>query len=64
MESDQERVISEKMELEDKVQALQAFIQTNSKFRELPDDEQHRRIRQLQVMSEYLAILKERIAKF
>ena len=63
MEDFQTRVVEEKKELDDKVEKLAAFLQTDM-FGNLPDEEQARMTRQKEAMSEYSNVLGERIAAF
>lgn len=63
MEPYQERVIVERVELDDKLSRLRAFMTTES-FRGLSQESRDRLVRQERVMTEYSAILKERIAAF
>jgi len=61
MEAYQERVVEEKKELDDKIEKLAAFLQTDT-FGNLPDVEQARMTRQKRAMKEYSKALGERIA--
>lgn len=63
MQPHQQRVVDEKTSLDEKIQKLAAFIDTDT-FDGLPDDEQDRLERQMVVMNEYSEILGERIAAF
>jgi hypothetical protein len=63
MQPDQQLVIDEKTELDDKRGKLAAFSTTQA-FRGLDDDEKSRLYRQLEVMAEYSEILGDRIAAF
>ncbi len=64
----QQRVVDEKAELDQKLAALTAFIGTsrvgNTIFGGLPERERMRLYAQQRVMTEYSAILGERIADF
>ena len=60
----QQRVVDEKTELDEKLKKLTAFIDTNTVFENLPEDEKTRLVRQESCMSEYSKILGERIAAF
>lgn len=61
----QERVVTEKAELDEKRMKLDAFIDwDNAVFRGLPADEQARLGRQLAIMDQYSRVLGERIAAF
>lgn len=53
-----------KKELDDKLNMLKAFIETNPVFEDLPADERGRLGRQFDVMAEYSSILSQRIAAF
>lgn len=57
------RVISEHSELIDKITKLGNFIncENTDMFKNLPEDEQKRMIRQKEAMIEYASILQERI---
>ena len=59
----QERVIEEKMELDEKIVKLLAFIE-GPLFSALSDDERRRMHRQLRAMGDYSDALNERIAAF
>lgn len=64
MSPHQERVITEKTELDDKRTKLAEFIKSNPVFDELHPQEQLRMHRQLQAMELYSDILGERIEAF
>jgi len=59
----QERVVEEKKELDEKLGALNAFI-SDSRFFTLFHDEQVRLKKQFKLMTEYSAVLKDRIEAF
>lgn len=59
----QERVVTEKNELEDKVTKLVAFFETDF-FSKIDKDEQERLKRQSGFMQSYLEVLEERISNF
>jgi hypothetical protein len=59
----QQRVVTEKAELDDKLAKLGAFGSTPL-FASLPADEQGRLNRQHSLMEQYSAVLGERIAAF
>lgn len=61
--SHQERVVTEKRELDEKIERLEKFTHTQ-RFLSLPKDEQNRLIEQFHVMRKYSYILGERIAAF
>ena len=63
MKPHQERVVTERAELLDKLSKLRTFF-TSNVFDELPDAECSRLKRQAAVMAEYISILDERIAAF
>lgn len=60
----QQRVIDEKAARDSEIERLKSFIETNSIFNELPDDEKLRLYRQLIIMQELSTVLGERIAAF
>lgn len=60
----QQRVIDEKAARDGEIERLAAFIVSNPVFATLPEDEQARLRRQLDVMRELSVILGERIAAF
>ena len=60
----QERVLTEKHELDEKRRALGYFIERNEVFAKLPKDEQKRLERQRKAMQEYSDVLGERISHF
>jgi len=64
MQPHQERVVTEKKELDQKIDKLKAFIAENPTFKALPSDEQHLLNRQFDVMVEYSTILRRRIDNF
>jgi hypothetical protein len=59
----QQRVLNEKLELDEKINKLDAFF-TTAVFRGLPGDEQFVLFRQIEAMRFYTSILEERIAGF
>lgn len=59
----QERVVAEKQELDDKLNALEKFL-WSQKFQTLPQDEKGRLGDQLTAMKRYSDILGKRIAAF
>ena len=59
----QERVVAEKVDLDEKIDKLTAFIDTPI-FAGLDAAEQDRLLRQLHSMGDYTAVLGERIAAF
>lgn len=59
----QQRVIGEKVQLDDKVQKLNGFIGTEF-FKSLPEAEQDRLLRQAMSMRDYATVLEERIDAF
>jgi hypothetical protein len=60
----QQRVVAERDELQTKINALGAFIASNLTFAMLPDEERSRLYRQHRHMTDYCAVLSERIAAF
>ena len=60
----QERVVTEKNQLDQRIENLSDFIRDNDLYLDLPEDEQARMTRLLDVMGEYSDILGERIAAF
>lgn len=64
MQPHQQRVVDEKKELDEKLDRLKAFIDTNPIFKTLPDDERKRLRRQFDAMAEYSSILSQRVAAF
>lgn len=63
MQPHQQRVVTEKQELDEKLEKLSAFLGTET-FRGLDEAEQLRLIRQEERMGEYSDVLGERIAAF
>lgn len=63
MQTHQERVVTEKSELDEKSAKLNAFFNT-SLFEKLSSEEQDRLHRQYELMVQYSAVLGERIAAF
>jgi len=63
MQPHQERVVTEKAELDDKSAKLNAFFNT-AMFDKLSSEEQDRLHRQYELMVQYSAVLGERIAAF
>lgn len=63
LQTHQERVVTEKTELETKLESLNTFVK-GEKFKELDNVEQVLLQRQAHVMQVYAGILDERIAKF
>lgn len=60
----QQRVVDEKTELDKKLANLQAFIGSSQVFKDLPEVERYRLIRQEIYMNSYSKVLGERIADF
>jgi hypothetical protein len=60
----QQRVLDEKKDLDDKLDKLKAFINTDEKFLRLSVGEQLRLERQAEIMQDYSDVLTERIASF
>ena len=63
MQPHQERVVTEKKELDEKIDKLVAFL-AGKTFSTLAEDEQMRLIDQKNVMQQYSEILRARIAAF
>lgn len=63
MEAYQTRVVEEKAALDEKIEKLKAFLDTE-RFCALDEGEQERMDRQLVAMQEYSGILADRIAYF
>jgi len=59
----QQRVVTEKAELDEKLDKLIAFFATPT-FGSLPSDEQQRLASQCEYMGKYAVVLGERIAAF
>ena len=64
MQPYQERVISEKADLDKRIDNLADFIQDNDIFLDLDEAEQDRMNRQLDIMNDLADVLGERIAAF
>ena len=64
MQPHEERVVTEKNELDDKLVKLQDFIETNKIFQLLPKEDKELLERQEVHMSDYSQVLSERIARF
>lgn len=63
MQPHQERVIEEKQELDNRINKLSSFFDTNI-FSSINKDEQGRLIRQYEYMKLYSKVLSERIENF
>ena len=63
MKDYQQRVVTEKRELDERREKLDVFIRTEL-FQTLPVAEQHLMIRQLSIMCQYSKVLGDRIALF
>ncbi len=63
MEPYQERVVTEKVELDNRRAKLKFFMESE-KFKIVLAAEQDRMKRQLRIMNEYSEVLRERIAAF
>ena len=59
----QQRVVDEKVQLDDKISRLKPFLNSD-KVKILVADERIRMIKQLDLMEKYSAILGERISNF
>ena len=64
MKQHQQRVVTEKKELDIKLEALVKFIEESLVFAGLPAPEQERLVRQRWFMNGYSNVLGERIAEF
>ena len=60
----QQRVVEEKQQLDDRIQKLTAFIESNPTFGTLDGSEQFDMHQQLNSMEQYAAALGRRIARF
>ena len=63
MEAHQERVVTEKAELDEKIEKLDAFLK-GTIYLSLSEEEQFLLRKQLALMQEYAATLGQRIAAF
>jgi hypothetical protein len=63
MKPHQQRVVTEKQDLDEKLEKLNAFGRGDV-FPTLPAEEQERLIRQSKIMDQYSVVLGERIAAF
>ena len=63
MQEFQERVVTEKAELDEKIDRLDTF-RAGTVFPTLPSDEQDRLNKQLSFMRQYSGVLADRIAAF
>ena len=64
MQEYQERVVTEKIELEIKINSLKNFLQNNHNKNIVSPEELDRMTRQLEVMEIYANVLSERIDSF
>lgn len=64
MQDYQTRVVEEKAQLDDKIHKLGEFIEDDPVFFDIDPEEQNRLERQLDAMTEYSEILRERIECF
>jgi hypothetical protein len=64
MQPHQQRVLEERAELQDRIEALDRFITTNQTFANLPQRERDLLATQLVVMRQYFDILTERMKGF
>ncbi len=62
-EPHQQRVVEEKDELDEKLAALEQFLDS-AKFHEVGKDEKKRLVKQALIMAQYSDVLGERIAAF
>lgn len=63
MQPHQQRVVTERDELHDKVEKLAKFVDTDT-YAMLADAEKDRLLRQLRLMREYRDVLDQRISAF
>lgn len=63
MQAHQERVVTEKAELDGKIERLKTFT-ASEMFQTLHPEERGRMVRQLEIMQQYSSVLAERIAAF
>ena len=64
MQEHQQRVVTEKVELDEKLAKLKTFIERSDVYTRLDNAEQKRLEDQASIMTEYSAILGDRIAAF
>jgi hypothetical protein len=64
LEPHQQRVVDEKIELEDKFKKLDQFILDNQIFQSLSEEDQELMKEQRAFMEGYLIVLEKRIARF
>jgi hypothetical protein len=64
MQPYQQRVVTEKEELDTKISSLMTFAKSQAFDQTVPEAEQRRMLRQLVVMQDYSRILGERIDAF
>ena len=60
----QQRLLDEKEQLEQRLRKLVVFIHTDSEFKKLTEKDQNLLRKQMDIMTDYLEILKERVAAF
>jgi hypothetical protein len=60
----QQRLLDEKEQLEQRLRKLVVFIHTDSEFKKLTEKDQNLLRKQMDAMTCYLEILKERVAAF
>lgn len=63
MQAHQERVVAERTELDDKMDKLSKFLDTNTYYN-LAEGEKGRLVEQLGIMNQYRDVLDRRIAAF
>jgi electron transfer flavoprotein alpha/beta subunit len=63
MQPYQQRVVEEAEQLDERIDKLFAFT-AGPQFRQVPEDERNRMLRQLRAMGAYSAVLHERIEAF
>lgn len=64
MKPHEDRVVAELKELAERREKLGIFIRTSSFFGNLPEDEQFRLGKQLEIMIQYEEVLQDRIDHF
>lgn len=63
MQPHEQRVVTERDELQSKIEKLSKFLDSET-YATLPQSEQERMLRQLRHMNDYREVLDERIAAF
>ena len=60
----QQRIVDEKSELDEKINKLQQFIETNDLFKDLHPAEKNDLVQQGNIMLNYSSVLQRRINRF